>query len=89
MFKGGWNGSCVLPTIHRDIVGVKTSVAGDFASAGGTKADHTQALVENSVKEGHRFARESRPAILDDLGLISAQHAYSKNLAARKKSKSG
>ncbi len=47
----------------------------------------TQRLVENSVNEVHRFARELRPAVLDDLGLIPALHAYSANLAARKKLK--
>ena len=45
----------------------------------------TQRLVENSVNAVHRFARELRPAVLDDLGLIPALHAYSKNLAERKK----
>jgi two-component system sensor histidine kinase DegS len=45
----------------------------------------TQRLVESSVNAVHRFARELRPAVLDDLGLIPALHAYSKNLAARKK----
>jgi len=47
----------------------------------------TQRLVENSVNAVHRFARELRPAVLDDLGLIPALHAYSKNLAGRKKFK--
>ena len=47
----------------------------------------TQRLVENSVNAVHRFARELRPAVLDDLGLIPALHAYSKNLAERKKIK--
>ena len=49
-----------------------------------TKIARTQRLVENSVKEVHRFARELRPAVLDDLGLIPALHAYSKSLAERK-----
>jgi signal transduction histidine kinase len=35
----------------------------------------------------HRFARELRPAVLDDLGLIPALHAYSKSLSERKKIK--
>jgi len=48
---------------------------------------HTQRLVEKSVNAVHRFARELRPAVLDDLGLIPALHAYSKSLAARKKIK--
>jgi len=48
------------------------------------KIAHTQKLVENSVNAVHQFARELRPAVLDDLGLIPALVAYSKNLAARK-----
>lgn len=47
----------------------------------------TRRLVENSVNAVHRFARELRPAALDDLGLIPALHAYCKNLSARKKIK--
>src|SRR6185312_375273 len=45
------------------------------------KISHTQRLVENAVHAVHRFARELRPSVLDDLGLIPALHAYSKNLA--------
>jgi signal transduction histidine kinase len=52
-----------------------------------SKIARTQRLVEHSVKEVHRFARELRPAVLDDLGLIPALHAYSKSLAERKKIK--
>jgi signal transduction histidine kinase len=44
----------------------------------------TQKLVERSVNAVHRFARDLRPALLDDLGLIPALHAFSRNLAARK-----
>jgi signal transduction histidine kinase len=51
------------------------------------KIAHTQRLVENSVNAVHRFARELRPAVLDDLGLIPALHAYSKSLSERKKIK--
>jgi signal transduction histidine kinase len=47
----------------------------------------TRRLVENSVNAVHRFARELRPAALDDLGLIPALHAYCKNLATRKRIK--
>ncbi len=36
----------------------------------------TQLLVEKSVDIVHRFARELRPAMLDDLGLIPALKAY-------------
>ena len=51
------------------------------------KIARTQRLVENSVNAVHRFARELRPTVLDDLGLIPALHAYSKDLAKRKKIK--
>ncbi|MDB6024566.1 MAG: hypothetical protein JWM68_789 [Verrucomicrobiales bacterium] len=39
----------------------------------------TQTLVEHSVSIVHRFARELRPAVLDDLGLIPALHSFMKN----------
>jgi len=40
----------------------------------------TQRLVEHSVDIVHRFARELRPAVLDDLGLIPALHTFLKSL---------
>lgn len=43
----------------------------------------TQELVENSVNIVHEFARELRPAVLDDLGLIPALHSFMKNFTAR------
>ncbi|HTI71450.1 MAG TPA: sensor histidine kinase [Candidatus Limnocylindria bacterium] len=43
----------------------------------------TQRLVERSVSIVHQFARELRPAVLDDLGLISALHSYMKNFTTR------
>jgi signal transduction histidine kinase len=39
----------------------------------------TQKLVEQSVAVVHRFARELRPTVLDDLGLIPALHTFMKN----------
>ena len=33
----------------------------------------------------HQFARDLRPTVFDDFGLIPALHAYTKDLAARKK----
>jgi signal transduction histidine kinase len=38
----------------------------------------TQQLVQESVDIVHRFARELRPAVLDDLGLIPALHSFMK-----------
>jgi signal transduction histidine kinase len=43
----------------------------------------TQRLVEKSVDIVHQFARELRPAVLDDLGLIPALHSFLKNFTAR------
>jgi signal transduction histidine kinase len=43
----------------------------------------TQRLVEKSVNIVHQFARELRPAVLDDLGLIPALHTFMKAFTAR------
>ena len=42
----------------------------------------TQELVAHSVDIVHRFARELRPAVLDDLGLIPALHTFLKHFRA-------
>ncbi|HSY17701.1 MAG TPA: PAS domain S-box protein [Candidatus Acidoferrales bacterium] len=42
----------------------------------------TQELVEKSVEIVHQFARELRPAVLDDLGLIPALHTFLKGFTA-------
>src|SRR5580692_5601153 len=43
----------------------------------------TQRLVEKSVNIVHQFARELRPAVLDDLGLIPALHSFVKLFSKR------
>lgn len=43
----------------------------------------TQEIVGKSVAIVHQFARELRPAVLDDLGLIPALHSYLKDFSAR------
>jgi signal transduction histidine kinase len=47
------------------------------------KISSTQKLVEKSVDIVHRFARELRPTVLDDLGLIPALHSFIKSFAKR------
>jgi signal transduction histidine kinase len=42
------------------------------------KISRAQRLVEKSVDVVHRFARDLRPAMLDDLGLIPALHSHLK-----------
>jgi signal transduction histidine kinase len=44
---------------------------------------NTQRLVEKSVDIVHRFARNLRPTLLDDLGLIPALHAYLRSFTRR------
>ncbi len=70
-------------------INVELSALGKGASARPwrEKIARTQRLVENAVHSVHGFARDLRPAVLDDLGLIPALHAYSQGLAARKKFK--
>lgn len=77
--------------VVQTLVGINVELAtlGKGASLGlsalKAKIGRTQRLVENSVNAVHRFARNLRPAVLDDLGLIPALHAYSKSLAKRKR----
>jgi signal transduction histidine kinase len=47
------------------------------------KIARTQRLVEKSVDIVYRFARELRPTVLDDLGLISALHSFMKEFSKR------
>lgn len=47
------------------------------------KITSTQQLVEKSVDIVHRFARELRPTVLDDLGLIPALHSFVRSFARR------
>jgi len=43
----------------------------------------TQQLVEKSVDIVHQFARELRPAVLDDLGLVAALHSFMTSFTVR------
>jgi PAS domain S-box-containing protein len=47
------------------------------------RIENTQRLVAQSVEIVHRFARELRPAILDDLGLIATLHSHIKDFSKR------
>ena len=47
------------------------------------KISSTQRMVEKSVDIVHRFARELRPTVLDDLGLIPALHTFVKGFSKR------
>jgi len=47
------------------------------------KLASTQRLLEKTMRIVHRFARELRPSILDDLGLIPALHAFMRQFTKR------
>ncbi len=64
-----------LATLKRDAAVNTKGLAGNITK--------TQRLVEKSVQIVHRFARELRPAVLDDLGLIPALHAFLKSFSER------
>jgi signal transduction histidine kinase len=79
--------------VVQNLVGINVHLSalnqevGPHQSALKQKIARTQQLVETSVNAVHQFARELRPALLDDLGLIPALHSFSKNLVARQKLK--
>ena len=68
--------------IAQTLTGINIQLAGLKAETTATidelraRIVSTQLLVEKSVDIVHRFARELRPAMLDDLGLIPALQSY-------------
>jgi len=75
--------------IAQTLTGINVRLAGLKKEAGlNTKnidrdIASTQRLVEKSVNIVHEFARELRPAVLDDLGLIPALHSFVKLFSRR------
>ena len=79
--------------LHDEIVQTLTGInvqlaalkieAGDNKKSISKHISYTQRLVEKSVNIVHQFARDLRPTLLDDLGLIPALHAYMKAFTAR------
>jgi signal transduction histidine kinase len=79
--------------LHDEIAQILTGINVQLASlkfesgvSNTSLAEHirsTQRLVEKSVDIVHQFARDLRPTLLDDLGLIPALHSYLKAFAKR------
>lgn len=67
----------VLTGINVRLATLKTEASANTKGIS-RKISNTQRLVEKSVDIVHRFARELRPAMLDDLGLIPALHSFLK-----------
>ena len=72
----------VLTGINVQLATLKTDAAIDTKGLT-QKISRTQRLVERSVDIVHRFARELRPAVLDDLGLIPALHSFLKSFTKK------
>jgi len=70
--------------IAQTLVGINVRLATLTREAAGNpkglrnKISSTQRLVEKSVDIVHRFARDLRPTVLDDLGLVPALHEFMK-----------
>ena len=71
-----------LTGINIHLAALKAAATLDTESLARNIAE-TQSLVEHSVDLVHRFARELRPAMLDDLGLIPALHSFMKTFTER------
>lgn len=71
-----------LAGINVYLAALKTAAAASPRELGRNIA-RTQRLVEKAVNSVHRFARELRPAVLDDLGLIPALHSFMKGFSTR------
>ncbi|HXI69038.1 MAG TPA: PAS domain S-box protein [Verrucomicrobiae bacterium] len=75
--------------IAQTLTGITLRLAGLKNEAGltskvfGRHLALTQRLVEKSVGIVHRFARELRPAVLDDLGLVPALLSFLKDFTAQ------
>ncbi|MGE4489096.1 MAG: sensor histidine kinase [Kiritimatiellales bacterium] len=69
-----------LAGINIQLAALKIETAADNKNLR-RKISSTQKLVEKSVDIVHRFARELRPPVLDDLGLIPALHALMKKFS--------
>ena len=75
--------------IGQTLTGINIRLASLKKAAGVNTKDfdrdiaRTQQLVQKSVDIVHQFARELRPAVLDDLGLIPALHSFMKHFSER------
>jgi PAS domain S-box-containing protein len=70
----------VLAGVNLHLAALKKEAA-PHSQALKRKITQAQRLLEKSVDVVHRFARQLRPAVLDDLGLIPALRSYVRDLA--------
>lgn len=70
-----------LTAINVTLSALKNNGTGNIASA--QKLAETQVLLQETMETVHRFARDLRPAMLDELGLLPALRSYLKGVASR------
>lgn len=72
----------ILAGINVQLAGLRESAVLNISSLR-RKIAHTQRMVEKSVEVVHRYARDLRPALLDDLGLLPALRSFIRNMPGR------
>lgn len=72
----------MLAGINVHLATLKTAASIDHVGLE-QKINSTQRIVERTLRMVHRFARELRPPVLDDLGLIPAFESYLKTFTER------
>jgi len=60
-----------------------TNNGADYSSLTAESLAHTQKLLQETMKTVHAFARDLRPAMLDELGLLPALRTYLNGFATR------
>jgi len=70
-----------LTAINVTLSAMRNNGTGNIAS--GQKLAETQVLLQETMETVHRFARDLRPAMLDELGLLPALRSYLKGVASR------
>jgi len=70
-----------LTAINVTLATMRNNGVGNTAS--GQKLAETQVLLQETMETVHRFARDLRPAMLDELGLLPALRSYLKAFASR------
>jgi PAS domain S-box-containing protein len=73
-----------LTAIHMNLDTLKRNGLG-ASRAGRRKIADSQNLLQHTMETVHRFARELRPAMLDELGLLPALRSYLRNFSERTK----
>ncbi len=75
-----------LSAVNVGLASLKAAAVVDSKEFRGS-VSRTQKLVQKSMRTVHRFARDLRPTLLDDLGLVPALLAYSRDFGKKQRLK--